>query len=158
MLLVEARGAIERDAPIDLSEYADVIGQLRGKNYSFGRIADWLAERLGRAINKGGVFRVYQTWEIEQKYAAEEIDFSPSEPPDDEEETDRLILKIAEEVRSAAVDSVANQSLPEFFADEGILRAAAIIEQERADERAADDADKATESPKTENDGSNKPN
>lgn len=142
MLLVEAQGAIERDVPIVLSDYAPVIGQLRHKNYSFGKIAEWLSERLGRSINKGGVFRVYQDWEEDRnEYLAEREAIEP--PPDDEEQADRLIREIASEVRNAAEDAAARKSLPAWFASEGVLLAAKVVEREQADERAAETADAA---------------
>ena len=140
MLLVEAQGAVERDAPIDLHEYASVIGQLRGKNYSFGKIAEWLAERLGRPINKGGVFRVYEDWveaqDNDERYRG---NFGP--PPDEEDQVNQLIQEIADEILSAANGAVVRKCLPSWFAPEAITRAAKIVEREKADERAAEEAD-----------------
>jgi len=140
MLLVEAQGAVDRDAPIDMNEYGAVIGQLRGKNYSFGKIAEWLGERLGRSINKGAVYRSYQTWlqlREEEGFGAPEF-----EPPDDEDELNHIIQEYADDVLAWASKAARGSSHPEWMAKEGIRRAAAMIEQEDADERAAEDADK----------------
>ncbi|MEZ5413278.1 MAG: hypothetical protein R3F03_03080 [Opitutaceae bacterium] len=139
MLLVEAEGAVDRDAPIDLNSYGNVIDQLRDKNYSFGKIAEWLSDRLGRRINKGAVFRSHQIWLQWQKLNESTMGIEPPHGDDDlaENEIDDFAQEIVADVRKVAM----RRRVTESMMNEALRRAAAIVDQNEDDERAAEDAD-----------------
>ncbi len=151
MLLVEAEGALDQEAPLSLSDYVRVIDQLRDKNYSFGKIAEWLSERLGRPVNKGGVYRAYADW-LEDCRLQEEHGLSLNEVRmhDDDNEAEQYIGGLAEQIRDYANTMASENGWPSDFGEAAILRAAQSIERARADERAADEADKNSESPTAE--------
>ena len=142
MLLVEARGAIEHDAPINLDEYASVIGELRAtKNYSFGKVAEWLGERLGRPINKGAVFRVFKDWERKCELEAFNRDEDMEGPPNDLDEAESEMKEVADCALDAARQCREDRKLPASVVIEGLERALRRAKQEAADEKAAEDAD-----------------
>lgn len=156
MLLVEAEGALDQEAPLSLFDYGRVIDQLRDKNYSFGKIAEWLSERLGRPINKGGVYRAYSDW-LEDCRLQEEHGLSLHEVREHtEDEGTRIVDDLAEELGNYANSLADERGLPREFATEAMLRMAKIIERERADEKAAEDADKKSDSPAADNDANAK--
>ncbi len=142
MLLVEARGAVEDDAPINLDQYDAVIGELRSeKNYSFGKVAEWLTERLGRPVNKGAVFRVFKDWERKCELEAFNRDEDMAPPPDDQDEAEFEMKEVANCALDAARQCREDRKLPASFVIEGLERALRRAKQEAADEKAAEDAD-----------------
>ena len=141
MLLVEAKGTVERNAPIDLYDYADVIGQLRAKHFSFGKIAEWLGEKLGRPINKGVVYRIYDGWKFEQEKLEDLREEYDGPPPDEHDEINMEIRRLADRILDYAEDAASNKAMPSHIAEEAIIQAAWDINQRRNDERAAEEAD-----------------
>ena len=143
-LLLEARGESEALAPLDLNEYAKVIVELRGKNLSFGKIAEWLTEKLGRPINKGGVYRVCVEWEdAEQQEAerrAEEAENEPAEEVDYESVRARIVGELSLQLVSVAEAYESDQQCS-GFAEDACIRAAEIFLQRRRDEQLANEAD-----------------
>ena len=145
MLLVEARGSLEKDAPIDLRDYADVIGELRAKNFSYGEIVDWLAARLDRHFNKGAVHRVFKEWEEEQaaraQQLAEEIADGAGEPPmidPEEAETAKLTGELLEVVQRA----IQERKIPTSFAINATKRLQGVLDDDLRSEAEAESFDK----------------
>lgn len=100
-LLAEAKG-VEEKITVRLQDYADVIGELRDKNYSYGKISEWLGERLGITVNRGLVHRIFTEWDEERNRTADDELYERMNemPPTDEETTahviDAALQRIAE--------------------------------------------------------------
>ena len=133
-LLFEARGVDETFAPLNLTEYESVIGELRRKNYSFAKIADWLAERLNRPVNKGGVYRVYTDWEEKLEREREYRDNSPEVP------LQEAISDFASSIISF-VEEYEKNNRCSGFADEALEQAAHLYRQQIEDEKTAESRD-----------------
>lgn len=136
-LLLEARGVTVTDAPINLAEYEAVIVDLRRKNYPFSKIADWLTERLGRPVNKGGVYRVYSDWEQREP---EKFDPSEYEEISEEEAYARAVHDFALYLAECA-DDYEKTNKCRGFADEALEKASAMVRQRMQDEKEADKVD-----------------
>jgi hypothetical protein len=148
-LLLEARGVVEQDAPIDLDDYADVIGELRQKNFSFGKIAEWLGERLGRPINKGAVFRAYKEWEFTRSVeiaenAAEESIMTKAD------RYNEMTGRLADYLVNAANEYSKTQGFPSIIIGAGIRLADMKFEQFKADEESANAEDSVKQETITE--------
>lgn len=140
MLLIEARGVIGRDAPLNLRDYSSVIGELReGKNYSYGKISEWLGERLGREINKGIVYRVYSEWAL-QRSQAEEYD-EPQPPEDDEDAYERAVGELSERILNLALQEAKAMGCGGAIISNAVELVLRQLEQAEADEKAAAEAD-----------------
>ena len=139
-LLQEARGETSREAPINLPDYEAVIVELRKKNLSFAKIAEWLAERLGRPVNRGGVYRVYADWE--QREEDESIYRDQHQDVGYYEAVDEMAKSLFE-----AALTYEKENECSGFGDEALEKAARMYEQRRADERAAAEADAKEEKP-----------
>ena len=140
LLLVEARGSVGRDAPLNVDVYASVIGELRdGKNYSFGKIAEWLGERVGREINKGIVYRVYHDWRDAR--ANEEPYFDEPEELSDDEQYARAVLELEQEILNFAMERTSALGSGGYTVNEAIENVLYRLKQTQADEKAAREAD-----------------
>lgn len=91
-LLAKAKGLVS-PKKFDLSEYFEVMHELRSKELSYAEIAAWMTENLGVDVQRGQVYRVYNNWleflehqkqedEENARLAAEHE--SEIEPPDEE--------------------------------------------------------------------------
>lgn len=140
ILLLEARGAIGRDAPLNVDVYASVIAELRdGKNLSFGKIAEWLGERLGREINKGIIYRVYTEWTEERANA--EPDFNEPEEPTEQEEYARAVSELADEILNFTMEKAKALGSGGYIVNEAVESVLYRIKQTQADEKAAAEED-----------------
>lgn len=137
MLLLEARGAIGREAPLNVDVYASVIAELRDKkNYSFGKIAEWLGERLGREINKGIVYRIYSDWcENQEPDIEEPEDFSV------EQQHARAVHELEEEILNFTLEKARALGSGGYIINEAVQNVLYRVNQARADEKAATEAD-----------------
>lgn len=144
MLLLEARGVVGRDAPLNVDTYASVIGELRdGKNMSFGKIAEWLGERVGREINKGIIYRVYSDWA--EARANEEPDHDEPEHYSDEEQYLRAVHELEEEILNFTMQRANELGSGGYTVSEAVENVLRRIKQTQADEKAALEADEAKE-------------
>ena len=142
ILLLEARGVVGRDAPLNFDAYASVIGELRdGKNMSFGKIAEWLGERVGREINKGIIYRVYSDWA--EARANEEPDFDEPEHYSDEEQYARAVHELEEEILNFTMQRASELGSGGYTVTEAVENVLRRIKQTQADEKAAAEADEA---------------
>ncbi len=144
-LLLEAKG-VEEKVSLNLYDYADVIGELRGKNYSYGKIAAWLAERIGVTVNKGLVFRIYEEWAIERAKTADDelYDRMHDGPPTEEEEVGRMLNEDLQKITFFMDENFPNNSRP--YSKETLLSAAVTYyERVAQDEERAAKMDEETE-------------
>ncbi len=143
-LLAEVRGIeVAKTYPFD--EYAPVIHELQQKGYSYAKIAEFLQERIGMKMSRGQVYRAYQLWLATRDTDEPVVDVELG--PENEHE--RILQDGAEHLREHMVNWAMHSGYPEDFGEDAICYAADQIRaeaaQQQADERAAEEADKARE-------------
>jgi hypothetical protein len=127
-------------------DYLPAVHQMQNKGFSYAKIADFLGERLEMKISRGQIYRAYQTWLINR---SDEPDEREPDMPEDRDEYEEMLAEAVRELRQKAEERFQAPHYPENFGDDVICAAAdrirAVHEQQQADERAAEEADKLKE-------------
>lgn len=127
-------------------DYLQAVHEMQNKGFSYAKIADFLGERLQMKISRGQIYRAYQTWLLTR---SDEPDERGLEIPEDRDEYGEMLSEAVQELRQKAEEWFQAPHYPEDFGDDVICAAAdqirAAHEQQQADERAAEEADKLTE-------------
>ncbi len=145
---VRGRGAAKTYA---FQDYIEVVDHMNSNGYSYAKIAEFLTEKLGYGISRGQVYRAHQIWLEDMAERAQVAAEDPDLPGDveAEDEYDFVIRKLAKEMLEHAEARAIEQGYPAEFGEHAIERAAGQIEainrQRRADEAAADEADRSRE-------------
>jgi len=164
-LLAEVKGK-EPAKTYEFEDYLQVIHELVEKDYSYAKIAAFLAGKLGMEISRGQVYRAYQIWSDEQERSAEEARQAEEyliqqaedgpEPdvedgPDDADKMNAFWDRAAADIRTYLKKKYAKEckdlGLPEEFV---LRRALEPYEQARRDEAEAEEADRQKEAAKGE--------
>ena len=153
-LLAEVKGK-ESAKTYEFWDYIEVVDELVKKDYSYAKIAEFLADKLGIEINRGQVYRAYQMWLAEQQRVEEEARHAEEyehERADKGAEPD--FVQQMNAFRREAADEIL-QRLKEKFREElnqfpvtseDILRTALqTIEESRRDDAEAEEADRKKE-------------
>ncbi len=149
-LLSEVRGK-KAARTYEFEDYIEVVDELQRKDYSYAKIAEFLAERLGIEVSRGQVYRAYQIW-LEEKEreaeAARDERLEQLEPSESKLDSDEMAIEQA----IAGVLGYLTKEFPEgvYFGHDVILQAALLrVEVRRADERKADEEDQRKAAAKT---------